>query len=180
MNFNFYLTLFFIFRRIFFNDFSSALVNGNLVGTGYPSAISVLFSSSVRTKVPVEPFCNQTVFIFNTQKKNWFSYRLTADEGGVYGLAGGGMMIQYNSIRSIFTHIRWRWLGYSRIIFTIFTTTTWWWCWRQMESCSWFNFDIKSRHLHPLRYNIMRRTDHNICLFQNRLCIFLKIDYHFG
>lgn len=28
------LTLFLIFRRIFFNDFSSVLVNGSLVGIG--------------------------------------------------------------------------------------------------------------------------------------------------
>lgn len=51
-------TLFLIFLLIFFNDFSSALVSGKRVGTGYPSANNVLFSSSVNTSVPVDPFCN--------------------------------------------------------------------------------------------------------------------------
>ena len=51
-------TLFLIFRRIFFNDFSSDLVSGNLWGTGYPSEIKVLFSSSVRWRTPVAPFWN--------------------------------------------------------------------------------------------------------------------------
>ena len=49
------LTLFFIFRRIFFRDFSSALLKGNFVGIGYPSDINVFFSSSVRYKMPLVP-----------------------------------------------------------------------------------------------------------------------------
>ncbi len=51
-------TLFLIFLRIFFSDFSSALLNGNRWGTGYPSEISVRFSSSVKWRIPVAPFCN--------------------------------------------------------------------------------------------------------------------------
>lgn len=50
------ITLFLIFLRIFFSDFSSALVSGNLVGMGYPSANRVRFSSSVSIRAPVDPF----------------------------------------------------------------------------------------------------------------------------
>lgn len=53
---NLTFTLFFIFLRIFFSTFSSAFVRGSLVGIGYPSAIRVLFSSSVRMSGPVP--CN--------------------------------------------------------------------------------------------------------------------------
>ena len=50
-------TLFFIFRLIFLSDFSSDFVSGNLWGTVYPSEIKVRFSSSVRWRTPVAPFC---------------------------------------------------------------------------------------------------------------------------
>ena len=47
--------LFLILRRIFFKDFSSALVRGSRVGMGYPSANRVRFSSSVSNNIPVDP-----------------------------------------------------------------------------------------------------------------------------
>lgn len=57
------LTLFLIFLRTFFKDFSSCFVSGNFVGTGYPSAINVRFSSSVNVNTPVDPFCKPINFV---------------------------------------------------------------------------------------------------------------------
>ena len=53
------LTLFLIFLRIFFRDFSSAFVRGNLAGIGYPSDMRVFFSSSVRIKTPHPSVCKR-------------------------------------------------------------------------------------------------------------------------
>ena len=52
------LTLFLIFRRIFFRNFSSFFSKGSFVGTGYPSANRVFFSSSVSISKPSEGACS--------------------------------------------------------------------------------------------------------------------------
>lgn len=71
-------TLFLIFLRIFLRDFSSDLVSGRRVGTGYPSAMSVRFSSSVSDSEPVEPFCkiNETIeFRSNSMMKRTVCFK---------------------------------------------------------------------------------------------------------
>lgn len=68
------LTLFLIFLLIFFRDFSSALVNGSRAGMGYPSASNVLFSSSVRINMPVEPFCIENRRHSETPTINFISH----------------------------------------------------------------------------------------------------------
>lgn len=65
------LTLFLIFLRTFFKDFSSCFVSGNFVGTGYPSAINVRFSSSVNVNTPVDPFCKPIQF-HTTSEKSYY------------------------------------------------------------------------------------------------------------
>ena len=88
--------LFLILRLIFFKDFSSAFVKGSLVGTEYPSANRVLFSSSVSCNAPIEPFYNFTSVVSVSLllhsikwqiKEKLVTYWLVTYKGTVYRVA---------------------------------------------------------------------------------------------